>query len=273
MSVIPEFQRVCIQAARAGGAVLEDWAGRFKVQEKGPADLVTEADLASQERVREVLLGAFPNHGFLAEENLVIPPGADGYRWIVDPLDGTTNYVHGLANYAVSIALTQHGQPLVGVVFDPRSGECFHAGRGLGAWVNERRLSVSTVESLDEALVANSFAARVGKEDREVAEFLDVLLVAQATRRMGSSALNLAYLAAGRFDAYWATSTKAWDIAAGVLLVQEAGGIITNAHGDGVDLERPAFIAAATPALHAELSALLGRSRLPAATATAASLL
>lgn len=259
MGAITDYLRVCEQAARAGGAVLQDWTGRFAVQEKGPADLVTEADLASQEAVRQILLGAFPLHGFLAEENACVPSQQDGLRWVVDPLDGTTNYVHGLANYAVSIALAQGAEPLVGTVFDPVSGECFSAAKGQGAYLNGRRLQVSNVSSLDQALVAASFSARVTRESPEIADFVEVLLAAQATRRMGSSALNLCYLAAGRVDAYWATGTKSWDIAAGAIIVQEAGGAISHLDGGPFDLDRPQFIAASTPALHAELSALLAR--------------
>lgn len=260
MTELAEYQRLCETAARAGGAVLLDWAGRFEVREKGPADLVTEADLASQKVIQDTLLGAFPMHGFLAEEDAAIPSRQDGLRWVVDPLDGTTNYVHGAPNYAVSVALEQHGKPLVGAVYDPLSEECFTAARGQGAWLNGRRLRVSPVAQMSKALIAASFASHVRRESPEVAEFITVLLAAQATRRMGSSALNLCYLAAGRYDGYWSTTTKAWDIAAGVLLVLEAGGIVTAIDGADFRLEDPRFVAACTSQLHHELSALLEHS-------------
>lgn len=230
-----------------------DWAGRFHVREKGRSDLVTEADLASQEVIRQKLLGAFPGHGFLAEENEQIESRDNGYRWVVDPLDGTMNYVHGVPNYAVSIALEQGGIPLVGTVYDPVSGECYSAIRAHGAWLNGRRLAVSATTQLSEALVAVSFAAHVGRGDPEIAEFIEVMVEARGTRRMGSSALNLCYVAAGRFDGYWSKSTKIWDIAAGCLLVTEAGGIITAFDGGTLDINRPEFIAAATPQLHNQL--------------------
>jgi myo-inositol-1(or 4)-monophosphatase len=258
MTTIAEYRRVCEQAAEAGGAVLLDWAGRFAVREKGPADLVTEADLASQDAIRDMLLGAFPEHGFLAEENLSIPSRQDGLRWIVDPLDGTTNYVHGLPQYAVSIALEQAGKLLVGVVYNPATGERFTATAGQGAQLNGRPLRVSKVTTLDQALIATSLPAKVRREDPEVSDFLAVTFASQAVRRMGSSALNLCYLAAGRFDAYWARSTKAWDIAAGMLILREAGGVATSIDGGELDLARPEFIAASTPDLHREISQVLG---------------
>lgn len=260
MDAIDDYKTVCEQAARAAGGVLLDWAGRFSAREKGPSDLVTEADLAAQEVIRERLLAAFPQHGFLAEEqNANFASQEDGLRWIVDPLDGTMNYVHGVPNYAVSIALEQRGELLVGTVFDPVNRECFTAARGQGAWLDGRRLSVSKVGELAQALVAASFPARVERNDREIADFIEVTIRAQGTRRMGSSALNLCYVAAGRFDGYWSTSTKTWDIAAGALLVAEAGGVITHYGGGPLDLARPQFIAAATPKLHDELRELLHR--------------
>lgn len=258
MSAILEYKRICEQAARAGGAVLLDWAGRFGVREKGPADLVTEADLASQEAIRKILLDAFPGHGFLAEENLSIPSQQDGLRWIVDPLDGTTNYVHGLPVYAVSIALEQSGKLLAGVVYNPVADECYVAAHGHGAQLNGKTLRVSQTTRLDQALVAASLPAKVHRNDPEIADFLEVTLRCRAVRRMGSSALNLCYLAAGRFDAYWARSTKAWDIAAGLLMVREAGGVVSSLNGGEPDLSHPQFISACSATLHQEISQLLG---------------
>ncbi|HEV3345020.1 MAG TPA: inositol monophosphatase family protein [Pirellulales bacterium] len=258
-----QFGKVCEEAAKAGGEVLLDWAGRFHVREKGRSDLVTEADVASQEVIRDKILAAFPGHGFLAEENEQIASREEGLRWIVDPLDGTMNYVHGVPSYSVSIALEQRGTVLVGTVYDPVSRECFSAVRGRGSWLNGASISVSAATSLSEALVAVSFAAHVRRGDPELAEFIEVMLEAQGTRRMGSSALNLCYLAAGRFDAYWSKSTKIWDIAAGALVLSEAGGLITAFDGGPLELAHPQFIAAATPQLHNQLRAVL-LGKLPA---------
>src|SRR5687768_15961356 len=139
-----DYLTVCESAARAGGAVLLDWIDRFAVREKGPADLVTEADLASQNTIRDLLLSTFPDHAFLGEESSELPEDKP-YRWIVDPLDGTTNYVHQVPQYAVSVALTHQGKLLVGTVYDPVSQECFTAAAGKGAWLNGRRLEVSRI--------------------------------------------------------------------------------------------------------------------------------
>ena len=259
LDAIAQFGTICEESAKAGGEVLLDWAGRFHVREKGRSDLVTEADVASQEVIRDKILGAFPGHGFLAEENEQIASREEGFRWIVDPLDGTMNYVHGVPNYSVSIALEQRGAVLVGTIYDPVSRECFSAIRGRGARLNGRPISVSGTSELSEALIAVSFAAHVRRGDPEISEFIEVMHQAQGTRRMGSSALNLSYLAAGRFDGYWSKSTKIWDIAAGALLISEAGGVITAFEGGPLEIARPQFIAAATPQLHRQLrAALLG---------------
>jgi myo-inositol-1(or 4)-monophosphatase len=253
-----DFLDVAERAARSGGEALLAWKTRFSVRAKGPADLVTEADLASQEAIRQVVLGAFPEHGFLGEEG---PPqeSSEEYCWIVDPLDGTTNYVHGAPFYAVSVALVRGAEILAGVVFDPVSEECFTSSRGRGAWLNGQRLHVSPVALLEESLVAVSFAATVSRNGPEVTAFQDVLVRAQAVRRLGSAALNLAYVAAGRFDASYAGDTKPWDVAAGILLVQEASGIVTRP--DGHPLTRPLgrYLAAANSSLHASLVPLVSR--------------
>lgn len=254
---------VCEAAARQGGRVLMDWLGRIEAREKAPKDLVTEADVASQEAIAKLILDAFPDHGFLGEES-----GADGarvsrpdeeYCWVVDPLDGTTNYVHQFPNFSVSVALEQRGQLLAGTIFDPISDECFVATRGGGAFLNGQPLRVSSCGQLREALVAASFSADVDRTSEEISGFLEVLVECQALRRIGSAALNLAYLAAGRLDGYWATSVKPWDVAAGVLLIQEAGGVLTGIDGGPFDLARPLFAAAATPDLHAQLLDCLAR--------------
>lgn len=263
---MPELIEVCELAARAGGSVLLDWRKRFTVREKGPADLVTEADLASQEAIRRIVAETFPEHAFLGEESPAEARRALGdennaaaeWIWVVDPLDGTTNYVHGLAQYAVSIAVLHGGVPEVGCVFDPVSGECFRAVRGRGAWLNGEAIRHSGENDLAQSLVAVSFPARIDASSRELQDFLAVLPHCQAFRRMGSAALNLCYVAAGSLDAYWATSTKIWDIAAGALIVQEAGGAITSLSGGPLDVKSGKFVAAATGALVARLVELLG---------------
>jgi len=252
-----DYLPLCERAVRAGGEALLSWVGRFRAQEKGPSDLVTEADWASQEAIRRVLLADCPDHRFVSEETDPSPRLDDQYTWVIDPLDGTTNYVHGVPHYCVSVALIERGRPLVGAVLDPLGDECFSARRGSGAWLNGKLIRTSPVGDLAQALVAASFAAKVEAPSAEVDQFVAALLACQAVRRTGSAALNLAYVAAGRFDAFWALSTKAWDIAAGVLLVQEAGGVATHWDGGPLDLQAPHPAVSSTQELHERFCELL----------------
>jgi myo-inositol-1(or 4)-monophosphatase len=254
---VPDFLTLCEHAARAGGQALASWVGRFAVHKKGPFDLVTEADWASQEAIRRILLAACPEHSIVSEE-IDAPPQFDAeYCWVVDPLDGTTNYVHQVAHYAVSVALAKRGRPIVGVVFDPVADECYTAERGQGARLNGSLIRTSPVRDLAEALVAASFSSEVTFPSREIDQFVAALVRCQAVRRTGSAALNLCYVAAGRFDAFWAQSTKAWDIAAGMLLVEEAGGVVSRMDGTPVPLDEPHPVASATPELHQQFCGLL----------------
>jgi myo-inositol-1(or 4)-monophosphatase len=257
-SFVPDYLVICEQAARAGGQELLSWIGRFGVREKGPADLVTQADAAAQEVIRDIVLGAFPSHAFLGEEAAAEFDPATEHCWVVDPLDGTTNYVHQLPHYAVSVALVERGRPIVGVVLDPVRDECFSAVRGQGARLNNAPIRPSQVRDLAQALVAASFAAKVQPHSPEIDQFIAALLNCQAVRRTGSAALNLCYVAAGRFDAFWALSTKAWDVAAGILLVEEAGGVVSGLDGEPLDLKTgPHPVATATPELHEQFLRLL----------------
>ncbi len=257
---MPDTLEVCEAAARAGGAVLLDWVGQFTVREKGPADLVTQADLAAQEAVRNVVLGAFPDHEFIGEEG---PAGANlhgPHCWIVDPLDGTTNYVHQVPHYCTSVALAEDGIITAGAIYDPVSQECFTARRGGGASLNGRPIFTSKVSLLGQALAAASFSARVDPNSPEIDQFKAALLNCQAVRRTGSAALNMCYVACGRFDCFWAMSTKAWDIAAGWLLIEEAGGVVTDLHGHPLSLDVPHPVASSTPELHQQFQQLMART-------------
>jgi len=257
---MPDELEVCEAAARAGGRVLGEWVGRFAVSTKGPRDLVTEADLAAQAEIRRIVLGAFPGHGFIGEEGGHVGGGPDALRWFVDPLDGTTNYVHGVPAYCVSVALARGDEILVGTVYDPVRDECFSARAGDGARLNGRAIHVSATASVPDALVAVGFPPHVGPDAPSVVDFLAVLPEVQAIRRTGSTAINLAYVACGRFDAFWIRAIAPWDVAAGLLLVAEAGGTLIplpRGRGPRVSLDQPAFMAAATRPLAEALLALL----------------
>jgi myo-inositol-1(or 4)-monophosphatase len=243
------------EAARRGAAVLEEWRHRFSVREKARFDLVTDADLASQKAIQAYLTDRFPEHGFLAEEEKAGQgrPGPDAPpTWIVDPLDGTTNYVHDCPLYCVSIGLLMAGELVVGIVFDPSRDEMFAAARSMGAWLGERRLQTSHAQGLEEALLATGFPADMRGQERTLAWWRYFSLRTRSLRRTGSTALNLAYVAAGRFDGFWAFDNHVWDVAGGTVLVREAGGIITNVDGSAYDPFTPDALASNGP-LHPRL--------------------
>jgi myo-inositol-1(or 4)-monophosphatase len=258
MEKMNDYLDACEGAARAGGQVLLDWVGRFAAREKGPSDLVTEADLASQEVIRGILQSSFPLHAFVGEEGEAKGPANAEFCWYVDPLDGTTNYVHQIPHYCVSIALAQRDELLCGTVFDPISQECFTAKQGGGAFLNGKKIRVSDVKEIQSAVAAASFPPRLRPESRELKELSRVMVAAQAVRRTGSAALNLCYLAAGRFDAYWGGVTKPWDIAAGVLMILEASGALSNSDGGRVQMDGGRLVAAATGELHRQMLNLVG---------------
>ena len=266
-ATMSDYMEVCEVAVRAGATAVQQWIDRFKVREKGPADLVTEADFASQETIRKTIHDHFPDHYLLGEED---PQDAQlgaqaEFRWIADPLDGTTNYVHRVPHYSVSLALEHRGELLVGAVYDPTHDECFTAAAGQSAFLNGQRIRTSAVSDLSSALAVVGFPPKAKRSSPDVAVFLEALERCQAIRRTGSAALNLCYLAAGRFDVYWSYSTKIWDVAAGALIVREAGGEITAPSGGEFVLQEARFLAAANPRLHAELRAMAARvtSQLP----------
>ena len=257
-----DYIEVCEKAVRGAGAILLDRIGRVKVRQKGPSDLVTEADLASQRFVRKAILDAFPDHQVLGEEDesgVATQRSTGRPRWIVDPLDGTTNYVHQVPFFAVSLALEQGGSLLVGAVYHPSADEYFLALPGRGAYRNGVRIHASSVTSLGDALVSVGFPAALTPDCPDLRLFNEAVLVSQSIRRTGSVALNLAYVAAGLFDAAWSYSAKVWDVAAGKLLIREAGGMVTSFAGEDLPLEHGPMLAAANRPLHGQMMALIRR--------------
>ncbi len=248
---------ICEAAARAGAERLMEWRGRFSTREKSAKDLVTDADLASQEAIRDIILGQFPDHGFLGEEDPDPEQLNRPYCWIVDPLDGTTNYVHDFPCFAVSVAIAHESQLVAGTVFDPIRDECFVAGQGLGSRLNGQPIAVSSATKVQQALVAVSFPPSPDQNSSDVRAFMKVAPKCQAVRRTGSAALNLAYVACGRLDAHWAHYIHPWDSAAGVLLIREAGGTVTASKGGEFEIAKANYFAASTPELHRRLLPLI----------------
>jgi myo-inositol-1(or 4)-monophosphatase len=260
--MIAEWARerdVATQAAREAGRLLLERRGRAAVSRKGVNDLVTDVDRAAQELLRQRLLRAFPDDGFLGEEDAhANVPGASGRRWIVDPIDGTTNYVHGFPMFCVSVALEARGRLSVGVIHDPCADECFAGSTGGGAACNGKPLQVSSWDRMDDALVSAGFPADVMKSPASIDAFLSMTRQGWAVRRLGSAALAAAYVAAGRLDVFWAHRVQPWDIAAGVVLVREAGGQATLLDGrtpyEATRTELLATNGLLHPALTAELA-------------------
>ncbi len=244
------------EAARLGGQILRSWSARFSVREKSRANLVTEADLASQQAIHDFLRKRYPGHGFLGEEDLADVRPDSEYRWVIDPLDGTTNYVHGFPYYAVSIGLEFQGRMIAGAVYNPSTEEMFLAAEGQGATLNRQTIRCSEVEQLGEAMLIASLPVATDPDDPAVRRFLQTLGRAQTVQRTGSAALNLAHLAAGRIEGFWSTSLKPWDMAAGILLVHEAGGRITNLTGGPFRLEVPSLLATNGGPVHPALASL-----------------
>jgi myo-inositol-1(or 4)-monophosphatase len=228
-----------IEIARDAGGVLIDRLGRAQVSRKGDIDLVTEADLAAEKLIIERIKSHYPRHAILAEESgasEAMDAARSDWKWIIDPLDGTTNYAHSYPCFCVSIAVEHAGIIEIGVVYDPTRDEMFAAERGQGATLNERPMRVSNVDDLNAAMLCTGFPYNVRERPNFARDFINFTMSAQAVRRDGSAALDLAYLACGRFDGFWEDGLNAWDIAAGVLLIEEAGGRITDFVGAPLDI-------------------------------------
>ena len=239
---------IMVNAARkAAKGLVRDFGEVQSLQasRKGAADFVTRADLRSEQEIFEALSSARPKYGFVMEERGEIEGSDNSNRWIVDPLDGTTNYLHGLPQFAISIALERDRQPHAGVIYNPVSDELFWAERGEGAYMNDRRLRVSTRKDLSECLFACGLPYKDRPErDLALREADAVLQQTAGVRRYGSAALDLAFVAAGRFDAFWERHLNIWDVAAGAIIVKEAGGIVSEIDGRDRFLTNGSILAA-----------------------------
>ncbi len=254
-----ELEAAVAAAREAGRLLAEGFGGRRAVTYKRAADPVTEMDRRVERLLRERLCAAFPDYGFLGEEgqgDIAAP-----VRWIVDPLDGTANYAHGFPRFCTSIALEREGETLLGVIFDPLRDELFATCKGGGAFLNGQPIAVSPVTSLAEALVASGFPYDAWTSDRDnTREWRNVVKKVEAVRSTGSAALDLACVACGRFDAFWEYGLAPWDMAAGALLVIEAGGAVSAVDGTAFD-PRKASILAAAPGLQAAMLEVLASGR------------
>lgn len=227
-----ESKEFAFELARGAGAILLQHFGQARIaSQKGPIDFVTEADLASEKFMVQTLQQEFPDHGIITEETEEKKTQTE-YTWLLDPLDGTINYLHGYPHFCVTVALRKAGQIILGIVYDPSRDELFWGERGRGAYLGQKRLQASSTEELISALLTSGFPYDIATTPRtNLREFSDLALVSQGPRCSGSAALDLCYVAVGRVDGYWETGVKPWDTAAGGLLVEEAGGKVTDYHG------------------------------------------
>lgn len=250
------FLDIATEAALAGGAVLQSYWGKLEdIQEKGrPGDLLTAADKAAEAAVLQILERHFPDHQILAEESGQLGNTQSQYLWAIDPLDGTTNFAHQYPFSATSVGLLIEGVPQVGVVYDPFHRELFRAATGLGATRNRQPIQVSATTSLEQSLLVTGFAYdRRETPDNNYAEFCYLTHLTQGVRRGGAAALDLAYVACGRLDGYWERGLSPWDIAAGIVLVQEAGGQVTAYDGGPQKLDTGRILAT-NGLIHQDLS-------------------
>jgi len=242
---------IAVRAARRAGSIINRASldgGGLNVRSKHAKDFVTQVDQAAEQAIIDIVRKAYPEHGFLAEES-----GASGqhaeYVWIIDPLDGTTNFIHGFPQYCVSIGIQQRGGLAHAVVYDPVRNELFTASKGRGAFLNDRRIRVSTLTKFGDALVGTGFPFKeLGRLDLYTRQLQTMMQTCAGVRRAGAAALDLAYVACGRLDAFWELGLSPWDMAAGALLIVEAGGLVGDLNGDQGFLES-GDIAAATPKL------------------------
>ena len=273
-STLHPMLNVAIRAARAAGAIINRAAldvEAVRISQKNINDFVTEVDHASEAAIIETLLTAYPQHGILAEESGSTHgnPNAD-HVWIIDPLDGTTNFIHGFPVYCVSIALSVKGRIEQAVVYDPTRNDLFTATRGRGAYVNDRRIRVSKRTRLAESLISTGFPFRKGDDFPTYLKMMgDVMQRTTGLRRPGAAALDLAYVAAGFTDGFFETGLKPWDVAAGSLLVTEAGGLIGNFSGEAGHIEQTECLAG-NPRVYAQLVTLLSKYSVYGTTAPAA---
>ncbi len=260
MSSDTQFERLAEEAAReAGRLLMRRFRTAFAVAHKGEVNLVTEVDLAAEELIVSRIRSAFPDHAILAEENHSRRKSGS-HIWIIDPLDGTTNYAHGFPAFAVSIGLEIDGELACGAVYNPVLDEMFTACRGGGAFCNGEPVHVSQTASLGESLLSTGFPYDIRtSENNNLDNFREFALLAQGVRRAGSAALDFCSVAAGRFDGFWELSLHAWDCAAGYLLVREAGGRVTNFHGDEGSIYEPEMIAS-NGKIHEQMLAVLRRT-------------
>ena len=261
MEIIPELNFVVDISLHAGQILRDMHRQHIEVHHKSVADLVTAADKAAEEYIISAILEKFPDHSINAEESGSHKADPD-HQWFIDPLDGTLNFAHGMSFFSTSVAYAHNGHLELGVVYDPLLDECFTAQRGKGAFMNNHRLQVSKTDQLIDSLLVTGFRFSLkDTPDNNFNNFVRFSAITQGVRRLGSAALDMCYVAAGRLDGFWEVMINDWDIAAGALMVQEAGGIVTRMYGEPDFMTSPVSILTANPILHPMLLKVLLEER------------
>jgi myo-inositol-1(or 4)-monophosphatase len=245
---VPEMASI----AREAGALLMRHFGKVEIEYKGDVDLVTRADREAEALITKRIHSAWPTHDLVGEEGASRESGSD-YRWYVDPLDGTTNFAHHFPVFCVSLGLEHKGKLVAGVCYDPTRDELFATEEGSGAFLNDKPMHVSKITRLAESLVATGFPSHKRHKNPNIHFYHQLTLRSHGVRRAGSAALDLCYVAAGRYDGYWEFNLNAWDVSAGILLVQEAGGRVTDMRGQACDHRSPKEILASNGLIHTEM--------------------
>lgn len=248
-------------AYEAGKIQRAGYEGPLDIKSKGETDLVTEVDFRCESLVIDYIRRHFPGHAIVAEESGILEGDRD-HTWYIDPLDGTVNYAHGVPFFCISIAYAENNQLKLGVIYDALRDECFAGERGQGAWLNERPIHVTSATRLNQSLLVTGAASLSSnpEPERYFNSLKTLMLATQGVRRLGSAALDLAYVAAGRLDGYWDMGVKAWDVAAGALIIEEAGGVVTTVKGQRDYMAPPYALLAATPGLHPILLDILQKA-------------
>ena len=250
-----------IEAAQTGGEILRKYYGRVKeIEFKGETDLVTEADKFSEQAIVDLLSSKFPHHSILAEEGTVTENSSE-FKWIIDPLDGTTNYAHGYPVFCVSIALEKSQEIILGVVYQPMNDELFIAEKGGGAFRNGRRIQVSEISKLKRSLIVTGFPPSIVQEPAQALRiFSNFLGNVQSIRRDGAAALDLCYVAMGHFDGFWEINLNPWDTAAGILMTMEAGGLVTDFSSGTYSIYQPQMLAS-NKLIHEEMRQIIVKNQ------------
>ena len=257
----PTLEHLITWAAEAGEIVRAGYGQSHDISYKGNIDLVTETDHHSEDLIISHIRREFPDHSIITEESGKLD-GLSSQRWFIDPLDGTVNYSHGMPLFGVSLAYTENGRVQLGVIYNPIHNECFSAERGQGAWLNGTPIHVKDTPDLIHSLLVTGFPYDMWERtDNNLDNFIALSRLTQGVRRLGSAAMDLCYVAAGWLDGYWEIRIKPWDIAAGALIVEEAGGVVTKLNGETDYMQPPYDILACTPRLYESIRGVLNKGK------------